>query len=280
MEIYPNSSGIPVPVTKEFLFQSDTLENEKGLPVPTVREMFEIFEERLKGTLKDINWELKTIEASNMHLYKPADYVPEYDHLGKELPIPFEKANKTITKFLVEWISDIEFEDEVRLYAIQSVHYRPRNVAISYAIGGNVKRCTNGLIAGKFLKKFARTDFDADDITLHLRDWVRSHEDVVKQYTSFIQSQKEQYLSSQEVNQYIGAMIRNAVNQPQKIIDVKDFLQGVRNLNDPQSVWPKNEDGGIDKWSLFNHFTESLKKAEISDRAEKHARITEYFTNV
>lgn len=260
------SGSIPQKINQDLLFRLDTIQNSEGIDYISHKDMFLHIGEKLDNNPSGINFDLDSIEVSNKTIFS----------LSEES----EEKRVSVRKVLVKFKSDVVWDNNGKhLTVLYSTHYKENRFEITYAIGFDVRACSNGNVIGAtdIIRRSGKT-MSPIELDGYLDSWLLRHEDKVEAMQEFTKKLSEVNLPLKRSNEFLGKMIQDIARMPQKISDVNVFMDAVRHTNNPENkLFNRAKDGSISAWNLYNNFTEALKGEELSARFKKHANLSDYF---
>jgi hypothetical protein len=263
------TGSVPVKVSKEVLYKMDTLQSSEGINYISHKDLFEHFGNMLNKNKAGISFSPMAIETSNKVIMNINDQDIETSGMAAQ--------RVSVRKVLAKFKSDVEFDGKY-LTAAYAASYRENSFELCYALGFDVKICTNGnVLADHFMKRGGKT-MQPQELDPYLTAWMTNYNDSVVRFKDFSRKLDETYLSEKNLNEFLGKMIQDVLLRPQKVTDTNVYTTAVKLLNaSRENLFPRDDRGGLSLWNLYNHFTDALKNEELSSRFKKHGNIASYF---
>ncbi len=263
--------SIPVRISKANLLTLDTLHNSYGEAYISNQSMFDHIWKKLDNDKMGIKWELASVEVSNKVVID----------INDEDAALFDKnlQRTAVRKVLVKFRSSVEFEGKILTF-LYSCHYKESTLELAYALGFDVKVCTNGnILADHWVKKAGR-NMEPQHLDVFLDSWILNYDNSVQKFNEFTEKLENSFLSAHEVDRFIGTMLQDVVAKPQKITDLNVLTAAIMKMNNREpnhNFFPRKKDGSTTLWHIYNHFTDALRNEELASRFKKHGNIASYF---
>lgn len=288
---FPTDSATPVRILPSILSQVETPANSRGRVPITHRELYEHFAQLVGANREGITFSPKTLQGANMSLSIPPELLKEVQgHTGKKSKniedtdeveiIPFGQMTKVLHRSYAEFNSNVEFASidgmMHNLSALYTANYTPKGLQLGYAISLNNQVCSNGMVRPEYLFQKSGMDLDMRMFDRELKLWLLESQDILAQWQTFVNQLSEQYMTSDDLSQYVGELYRRSVIKSQPV-DITTLNNAMREMHNPQTLFPLDSNGGTSKYFLYNHLTTVLNTTEISSLIRTKSAVSKYF---